>query len=146
MREHNYLPADFNDRIHAFSIDYGLVVLVMLIAIFMQFSDQYDPIIKITITLIAWYFLNVFPNHIKKGSTLGKKNSDIIVLTSEYKEVNLLTMYMRETFILVMSLFTAGLYVVISFALLESRIDKRALHDLLFNTRVVKKTPFVGKG
>ncbi len=146
MKEHKHLPADFNDRIHAFSIDYGAVFLIMLINIFMQYHPEYDVIIRMGLTLVGWYMLNVFPNHISKGNSLGKKNSDIIVLTEDYKEVSIWTMYGREFFILLMWIGTAGLYVIISFALLEKRIDKRAIHDLIFKTRVVKKTPFVGKG
>jgi len=146
MLEHNHLPANFNDRIHAFSIDYGGVFLLMLINIFMQYHPDYDVIIRMGLTLVGWYLLNVFPSHISRGNSLGKKNADIIVLTKDYKPVSLLTMYGREFFILIMSIGTAGLYIIISFAMLDKRIDKRAIHDLLFNTRVVKKTPFVVKG
>lgn len=146
MTEHNNLPANFNDRIHAFSIDYGGVFLIMLINIFMQYHPDYDFVIRIGLTLLGWYFLNVFPSHISRGNSLGKKNSDIIVLTKDYEEVSLATMYGREFFILIASILTAGLYVIISFALLDKKIDKRAIHDVIFKTRVVKKTPFVGKG
>jgi len=146
MLEHKYLPASFNDRIHAFSIDYGAVFLIMLINIFMQYHPEYDVIIRMGLTVIGWYLLNVFPSHISRGNSLGKKNADIIILTEDYKEVSLLRMYGREFFILLMCVGTAGLYIFISFAILDKRIDKRAIHDLLFKTRVVKKTPFVGKG
>lgn len=146
MIEHNHLPANFNDRIHAFSIDYGAVFLIMLINIFMQYHPVYDVFIRIGLTIVGWYLLNVFPNHFSRGNSIGKQNSDIIVLTEDYNPVSIWTMYGRQFFILVMSIMTAGLYVIISFALLDRRIDKRAIHDLIFKTRVVKKTPFVGKG
>ena len=146
MKEHNHLPANFNDRIHAFSIDYGAVFLIMLINIFMQYHPEYDVIIRMGLTLVGWYMLNVFPSHISRGNSLGKQNSDIIVLTEDYKKVSIWTMYGREFFILLMCIGTAGLYVIVSFAILDKRIDKRAIHDLIFKTRVVKKTPFVGKG
>ena len=146
MLEHNYLPADFNDRIHAFSIDYGGVFLIMLINIFMQYHPTYDVIIRMGLTVVGWYLLNVFPSHISRGNSFGKKNADIITLTEDFQKVSLLRMYGREFFILLMCIGTAGLYIIISFAILDKRIDKRAIHDLLFKTRVVKKTPFVGKG
>lgn len=146
MLEHKYLPADFNDRIHAFSIDYGAVFLIMLINIFMQYHPEYDVVIRMGLTLVGWYFLNVFPSHISRGNSLGKQNSDIIVLTEDYQKVSLKTMYGREFFIMFLSVITAGLYIIIAFILLDKRIDKRAIHDVLFKTRVVKKTPYVGKG
>lgn len=146
MLEHKYLPANFNDRIHAFSIDYGAVFLVMLINVFMNYHPDYNMIIRISLTLVGWFCFNILPSHFSKGNSLGKQNSDIIILTEDYKRVTLLTMYGREFFILILSLCTAGLYVIVSFALLDRRIDKRAIHDMLFKTRVVKKTPFVGKG
>ena len=145
MLEHKYLPANFNDRIHAFSIDYGGVFLIMLINIFMQYHPEYDVIIRIGLTIVGWYLLNVFPNHLSRGNSLGKQNSDIIIFTEDYKKVSLLTMYGREFFIFLLSVGTAGLYIVVSFVLLDRRIDKRAIHDLIFKTRVVKKTPYVGK-
>jgi len=145
MREHKYLPATFNDRVSAFSFDYGIVLLVMLIAIFMQIHPIYGPYIKILITLIFWYIFNVVPSFYKPGTSLGKHNTDIIVLTDDYQEVSVKTMHYREFFILTCSLFSFGLYVVISFILLDKRVDKLAIHDLIFKTRVVRKTPFVGK-
>lgn len=146
MLEHKYLPANFNDRIHAFSIDYGGVFLILLINIFMKYHTEYDAFIRMGLTLLGWYLLNVLPSHFSRGDSMGKRNSDIIVLTEDFKRVPLLTMYGREFFILFMSIGTAGLYVILSFAILDKRIDKRAIHDLLFKTRVVKKTPFIGKG
>lgn len=145
MREHKYLPATFNDRIQAFSIDYGSVVLIMLISIFMQFNSEYDPYIKMLITLSAWYIINVVPNFIKPGSSLGKRNSDTIILTEKYTEVTIAKMHQREFFILISSLLTGGIYIVVAFFLLDKRVDKRAIHDIIFKTRVVRKTPFVGK-
>lgn len=145
MREHKYLPATFNDRIHAFSIDYGLVALIMLIAIFMQFHPEYGRYIKMAITLLFWYLINILPSHFKPGTSLGKINSDLIILNDQFEEVTIKTIYLREFFILVCTLLTGGIYMLISFILLDKRIDKRAIHDLLFKTRVVRKTPFVGK-
>ena len=145
MREYNNLPATFNDRIHAFSIDFGLVMLVMLIAIFTQIHPVFGQYIKMFVTLLFWYILNVFPSHFKPGTSLGKNNSKIIILTEDYKTVSIKVIYIREVFILLLTLFTGGLYIPISFALLNKRIDKRAIHDLLLNTRVVRTTPFIGK-
>lgn len=144
MREYKNLPATFNDRIHAFSIDYGLVVLIMLIMIFMQIHPVYGAYIKIAVTFVSWYLINVSPSFFKPGSSLGKKNSEVIVLTNDYNEVSIGTMHLREFFILICTLATGGIYVFVSFILLEKRIDKRAIHDLVFNTRVVREKPFIG--
>lgn len=143
MLEHKNVPADFNDRIHAFAIDYGSVLLVMLIAVFMQFKTENDPMIKLGIVIVAWYFINVFPVHIKKGSSIGRKNSDIIVKRKDLTEVTTLQMYGRQTFIFVMIVVSGGLYIPLSFFLLDSRLDKRSIHDLIFSTKVVKKTPVI---
>ena len=145
MREYKNLPATFNDRIHAFSIDYGIIALIMLITIFMQIHPIYGPYIKMVVTLLFWYFVNIGPSHFKSGISLGKFNSKLIVLDEEYNEVKIQTMYLREFFILISTLVTGGLYLPISMYLLDKRIDKRAVHDLLFKTRVVRTTIFIGK-
>lgn len=146
MREHKYLPATFNDRISAFSFDYGLVALVLLIMIFMKIHPEYDPLIKIIVILVFWYIFNIVPAYFKPGITLGKRSTDIIILDENYKEVTILTIHLRQFFILLVSIFTIGLYLVVSFILLDRRIDKRSIHDLIFKTRVVRRTPFIGKG
>ena len=145
MREHNNLPATFNYRISAFSVDYGSVVLIMLIMIFMQFGTAYDNYIRMAITLVGWYIINVGPNFFSKGSSIGKKHNDIKIVTKDFKEVSLATMHLREFLILFFSFITVGLYVFIALYFLEKRIDKRAIHDLICNTRVIRTKPFVGK-
>ena len=97
------------------------------------------------ITLVGWYFINIFPSHIKLGTSLGKRNSKLVILDEEFKEVNIKTMYLREFFILICIFLTAGLYLIVSMYLLDKRIDKRAIHDLVFKTRVVRTTIFIGK-
>jgi uncharacterized RDD family membrane protein YckC len=146
MKEHKYLPADFNDRINAFGFDYAIVFLILLIAIFMQIHPIYDTPIKMGIALVGWYFVNVFPHHFYPGLTFGKKKADIIILTKDYEKVSVKRMYARQFFILIMSILTAGIFVIVSFIIIESRNDKRAIHDLIFQTRVVKRTPYVGDG
>lgn len=145
MREHNNLPATFNYRVSAFSIDYGSVLLVMLIAIFMQIHPEYGQYIKMLITVVFWYLLNISISFKTPGLTIGKKINKIRVVNEDYSEVSIGRMHVRETFIFLVTILSGGLYIFISYLLMESRVDKRAIHDLLFKTRVIRTTPFVGK-
>lgn len=135
MKEIHNLPVQFNERIHAFSIDYGIVFLSMLIVIFLYM----DPVFKLLIVLTVWYMMNIFPSFIKSGTSLGKKNSKIIVVNELNKEVTLKVMHFREIFILVIAVITVGFYFPIAFLLLNRRSDKRSIHDLIFKTKVIYK-------
>ena len=139
MKEIRNLPVQFNERIHAFSIDYGVVFLSMLITIFLYIH----PAFKIIIIIFVWYMMNVFPSFIKRGITLGKLNSKTIVVDECNNEVTLITIHKRSFFILIAGFFTVGLYFIISLFLLTKRNDKRSIHDLLFNTKVVYKDSYI---
>ena len=144
MREHNNLPATFNYRIHAFSFDYGLVALIVLINIFMQFGTEYDQYIRMALSLIGWYVVLIGPSFFSKGITLGRKNSKIRLATEEYNEIDIKTVHARQLFILLATLLSGGVYVFVAYYFMQKRIDKRAIHDLIFNTRVIRTDPFVG--
>ncbi len=133
MKEHKNLPVQFNERIHALGIDYGVVFLSVLIVIFLYI----DPIYKMVIVLIVWYIMNIVPSFFKRGISLGKLNSRTIVVDENNKKVSLLVMHLREFFILFIGLASIGFYFLIAFYLLTKRTDKRSIHDLLFKTKVV---------
>lgn len=133
MKEIHNLPAQFNERIHAFSIDYGIVFISVLIVIFMYI----DPFLKLLIVLTVWYIVNIGPSHFKRGISLGKLNSGILIVDEQNNEVTLKTMHLREIFILVVGFVSIGFYFPISFILLNKRTDKRSIHDLIFKTRVI---------
>ena len=135
MKEYNNLPVQFNERIHAFSIDYGVVFFSMLIVVFLYI----DPIFKLLIVLVVWYMMNIFPSFIKKGITLGKYNSKTIVVDEFNNEVTIKVIHLRELFILVAGLSTIGLYFIVAFFLLMKRNDKRSIHDRIFRTKVIYK-------
>ena len=135
MKEYNNLPVQFNERIHAFSIDYGVVFLSVLIVIFMYIN----PILKVVIILVVWYMMNIFPSFIKRGITLGKVNSKIKIVDESDNEVSLKVIHLRSLFILVVGFVTVGLYFIVALYLLTKRSDKRSIHDLIFKTKVVYK-------
>lgn len=135
MKEYNNLPVQFNERIHAFSIDYGVVFLSVLIVIFMYIN----PIFKVLIILFVWYMMNIFPSFIKKGITLGKINSKIRIVDESNNEVSLKVMHLRSLFILVVGFVSVGIYFILALYLLAKRSDKRSIHDLIFKTKVVYK-------
>lgn len=141
LKEDNNLPVQFNERIHATSIDYGVVFLSVIIVIFMQWEVMY----KYLVILVVWYFMNVFPSFFKRGITLGKINSGTIVVDMSNNKVSLIKIHLRSFFILICGFLTAGLYFIIAFILLNRRTDKRSIHDLIFKTKVVyKKTRISG--
>lgn len=133
MKEYKNLPVQFNERIHAVGIDYGVVFVSMLIVIFLYI----DPVFKTITILTVWYLMNIFPSFFKKGISLGKLNSGTIVVDESNQEVTLTTMHLREAFILVLGFATLGLYFLLALYLLLKRTDKRSIHDLIFKTRVV---------
>ena len=135
MKEYNNLPVQFNERIHAFSIDYGVVFLSILIVIFMYIS----PIYKVLIILFVWYMMNIFPSFIKRGITLGKINSKTKIVDEFDNEVSIKVIHLRSLFILVVGFATVGLYFIVALYLLTKRSDKRSIHDLIFKTKVVYK-------
>jgi len=135
MKEYNNLPVQFNERIHAFSIDYGVVFLSVLIVVFMYIN----PILKGAIVLVVWYMMNIFPSFIKRGITLGKVNSKIKIVDESDNEVSLKVIHLRSLFILVVGFVTVGLYFIVALYLLTKRSDKRSIHDLIFKTKVVYK-------
>ena len=135
MKEYHNLPVQFNERIHAFSIDYGVVFLSMLIMVFMTF----DPIYKYIIILIVWYLMNIFPSFFKRGITLGKLNSGTIIVDLYNSPVKLSTIHLRAFFVLILGFFTAGIYFTVALFLLLKRSDKRSIHDIVFSTKVVYK-------
>ncbi len=135
MKEIKNLPVQFNERIHAFSIDYGVVFLSMLIVIFMYIEPEF----KLLIVLSVWYMMNIFPSFIKRGITLGKINSGTIVVDESNNEVSIKVIHLRALFILIVGFITLGLYFIVSFVLLTKRNDKRSIHDLIFKTKVVYK-------
>lgn len=135
MKEDKFLPVQFNERIHAIGIDYGVVFVSVLIVIFLYI----EPVYKIIIVLVVWYLMNIVPSFFKRGITLGKINSGTIILNEFNQEVTLITMHLREIFKLVLGFITVGLYFLLSFYLINKRSDKRSIHDLIFKTRVVYK-------
>ncbi len=139
MKEIRNLPVQFNERIHAFSIDYGVVFLSILITIFLYIH----PAFKAVIILSVWYMMNIFPSFIKRGITLGKLNSKTIIVDESNNEVTLFTIHKRSFFILIVGFLTVGLYFIVSFFLLTKRNDKRSIHDLLFKTKVVYKDSYI---
>ena len=135
MKEYNNLPVQFNERIHAFSIDYGVVFLSVLIVIFMYIN----PVFKVLIILFVWYMMNIFPSFIKKGITLGKINSKTKIVDESNTEVSLKVIHLRSLFILVVGCISVGIYFILALYLLTKRSDKRSIHDLIFKTKVVYK-------
>jgi len=133
MKEYNNLPVQFNERIHATSVDYALVFLIMLIMIFTKINPMY----KYIIILLVWYSLNILPSFFKRGITLGKINSGTIVVNEDNSQVTMMTIHLRAFFILIAGGLTVGLYFLVAFILLTKRLDKRSVHDLIFKTKVV---------
>lgn len=83
--------------------------------------------------------MNIFPSFIKKGITLGKINSKTKVVNESDNEVSLKVIQLRFLFILVVGFLSVGLYFILALYLLTKRSDKRSIHDLIFNTKVVYK-------
>lgn len=139
MREYNNLPAQFNERIHAFAVDMIPVFLAVIIVIFMGIPFA----LKIGIILFIILLFNFMPSLLKSGSSIGKHSSKIIVVNEDHSEVSLVRMFSRELFVFSIIFLSSGLYCFVAFYVLNKRIDKRSIHDLIFKTRVVNIESYI---
>jgi len=133
MPIHHYLPAQFNDRIQAFSVEMITIFLAILVIIF----QLWHPLIKVLVVIGSFYMVTLLPMFIKKGVSLGKRSADIIILTLDDQPISLLRAHLREFTKWLLGFLTLGVYFVIAFYIFNKRQDRRTLHDFLFKTKVV---------
>lgn len=139
-------PAEFLFRLFAHLIDAGLVGvigngLIALVRISMGGLDPQKNLILITLTFLMSPFLMFFYSgflYSKKGTTIGKMILGLeVVKTGSPDHLEFWRGGLRDSVGKTVSFLVAG----IGFLLILFRPDKRALHDLMFESEVRKVKP-----
>lgn len=134
-------PAKLWQRFFARIID-GLIVGVPIVFI-VSFTGGYDFVIdpgtnfifNIFMLLIVTAYMICLPV-IWYGWTIGKRLMGLRITHVSGADVSWQKMLKRELFILVVYSVTLGLFLLLSSVMMITRKDKRALHDLMAETKV----------
>jgi uncharacterized RDD family membrane protein YckC len=135
----------FEKRVRAFAIDTSGVALLMILAI---------PLGEIYAYLLAglgFIGLYLVPYFFSSGQTFGKRIQKIRVVRKDGSPVPVWQVLTRDLFKLLLSIGTFGIYGVVSYFFLSDH-SSRALHDLIFQTKVIDLEPpqgrdnYIGKG
>lgn len=136
MRDSYYL-APFIQRMNAHALDLSMTVGILFILILALTG----PIQYIIAGIVCYVLVFLYPS-LNNGQTIGKKMMKIkpIVHTNE-QELSWWHLHLRELFKYLSFYFTFGMTHLISFYMISERSDKRAIHDFIFNTRVINLNP-----
>lgn len=135
MREYKHLPAGFNERIEGFGPEFMALFLSILIIIFMPFNFW----IEVFIVSVTYFFFTSFLVLFTKTQSIGKKMAKTEVLTMDNTIPSFWVLFLRDFIKWGLGLSTALLYFVLAFYMVNRRNDKRAPHDIWFNTHVTLK-------
>ena len=134
-------PAKLWQRIFARMID-GLIIGVPIVFL-LSFTVGYDFVIEpranfifnLFMLLIVTVYMIALPV-IWYGWSIGKRLLGIRITHVNGQDVTWQMMLKRELFILVVYTLTFGLFLLLSGVMMITRKDKRALHDLMADTKV----------
>lgn len=125
-------PAPMGKRLVAAIIDRIILVAIgFILNIFIRFDGNLLYPFGLTLLvdgIYAGYFYS------KAGATPGKKAMGIVVISSA-EQVNFFQGALRDT----VGKWISGIILMIGYLMALFRADGRALHDLMFDTRVVEK-------
>lgn len=134
-------PAKLWQRFFARIID-GLIIGVPIVFL-LSFTIGYDFVIEprvnfifnLFMLLIVTVYMICLPV-IWYGWSVGKRLLGIRITHVNGQDVTWKVMVKRELFILVVYILTFGLFLLLSGVMMITRKDKRALHDLMADTKV----------
>lgn len=127
----------FEKRVRAFAIDTSGVMLLLMIAYPMPqtfpglLGDSLVYIIGLG-GFLGFYFL---PYLFSKGQSFGKRIQKIKIVDISGKDAPVYRIILREIFKIGMSIFTFGIYMVVSFFVLNDQ--SRTIHDFIFKTKMI---------
>jgi len=137
MPVHRNLPAQFNERVHAFAIEMGTIFLAILIIVFMD----WHPVLRFLFVFAGFYLVTLLPMFVNRGVSLGKHLSKIVITDLNNNPVSMTRAHVRELFKWTCGFLTIGLYFVVCFIVVSHRRDRRSIHDFVFKTKVVHALP-----
>ncbi len=116
----NKKHANFSIRLMAMIIDTIIMGVPAYFLINEYFADAFIAIVTISLWII-W-----------KGQSIGKKLVNIKIVNENYEDINIKTAIIRYIGYIV-----STITLLVGFAIVPFREDKRALHDLMANTYVI---------
>ncbi len=127
----------FEKRVRAFAIDTSAVMLLMMIAYPMPntFPGFLGVFLAYLIGLGGFIGFYLLPYVFSSGQSFGKRIQKIRIVDVSGSPAPLWRVLLREIFKLSMSVFTFGVYMVISFFILSDQ--SRTIHDYIFKTKMI---------
>ncbi|TGB02933.1 RDD family protein [Halobacillus salinus] len=129
-------PAGFWDRFFASFID-GIITAISFGIITYLVHGELNPRgFNVTDLLNILYFV-ILPV-IWSGYTVGKKSLGIRIVKKSGEDVGIFNMLLRYVIGGLVYLFTFGIGLIVSIFMVAIREDKRAIHDFIGGTKVMK--------
>ncbi len=127
----------FEKRVRAFAIDTSAVMLMLMIAYPMPqtFPGLLGEVLVYVIGLGGFLGFYLLPYVFSNGQSFGKRIQKIKIVDVSGEPAPLWRILLREVFKLTLSVFTFGIYMVISFFILSDQ--SRTTHDYIFKTKMI---------
>lgn len=129
----------FEKRVRAFAADISGLIIVFILTAFglANVESTLRPILQVSILVLTFFFLIIFPNLTKAKQSFGKRIQKIKVVNLDGTEASKAKIVAREIFKYFFSTATFGLYLVIAFFALTEKQVSRTIHDYIFKTKVI---------
>lgn len=127
----------FEKRVRAFAIDTSAVMLMLMIAYPMPqtFPGLLGEVLVYVIGLGGFLGFYLVPYLFSNGQSFGKRIQKIKIVDVSGQTAPLWRIILREVFKISLSVFTFGIYMVISFFILSDQ--SRTIHDYIFKTKMI---------
>lgn len=127
----------FEKRVRAFAIDTSAVMLMLMIAYPMPqtFPGLLGEVLVYVIGLGGFLGFYLVPYLFSNGQSFGKRIQKIKIVDVSGQTAPLWRILLREVFKILLSVFTFGIYMVISFFILSDQ--SRTIHDYIFKTKMI---------
>ncbi len=127
----------FEKRVRAFAIDTSAVMLMLMIAYPMPqtFPGLLGEVLVYVIGLGGFLGFYLVPYLFSNGQSFGKRIQKIKIVDVSGQTAPLWRILLREVFKISLSVFTFGIYMVISFFILSDQ--SRTIHDYIFKTKMI---------
>lgn len=127
----------FEKRVRAFAIDTSAVMLMLMIAYPMPqtFPGLLGEVLVYVIGLGGFLGFYLVPYLFSNGQSFGKRIQKIKIVDVSGQTAPLWRILLREVFKISLSVFTFGIYMLISFFILSDQ--SRTIHDYIFKTKMI---------
>lgn len=136
-RNEVFMIPSFEKRVRAFAIDTSAVMLMLMIAYPMPqtFPGLLGEVLVYVIGLGGFLGFYLVPYLFSNGQSFGKRIQKIKIVDVSGQTAPLWRILLREVFKISLSVFTFGIYMVISFFILSDQ--SRTIHDYIFKTKMI---------